>query len=181
MNVATQSTKIVIALVMTFVGSQVRAQSARSTDAEIAALKKQLKATEQQKQQTEEQRRLAEQQKALAEQSQQQALKQQSIIAQQEKIAQQQRIQAEKEKQISDKEAINFHMQALHAGEEKQHTLRLLYAVHMSQAQQAWEDGNVKRMQKLLSNYQSAGENADVRGFEWYYLRRLSRNASAKP
>ncbi|HYX40866.1 MAG TPA: WD40 repeat domain-containing protein [Pyrinomonadaceae bacterium] len=68
-------------------------------------------------------------------------------------------------------------MQALHAGEEKQHTLRLLYAVHMSQAQQAWEDGNVKRMQKLLSNYQSAGENADVRGFEWYYLRRLSRNS----
>src|SRR5262249_62166303 len=46
MNVATQSTKIAIALVMTFVGSQVRAQSASSTDAEIAALKKQLRLME---------------------------------------------------------------------------------------------------------------------------------------
>jgi phosphate-selective porin OprO/OprP len=46
MNVATQSTRIAIALVMTFVGSQVRAQSASSTDAEIAALKKQLRLME---------------------------------------------------------------------------------------------------------------------------------------
>lgn len=46
MKVATQSTKIAIALVMTFVGSQVRAQSASSTDAEIAALKKQLRLME---------------------------------------------------------------------------------------------------------------------------------------
>ena len=46
MKVATQSTKIAIALIMTFVGSQVRAQSASSTDAEIAALKKQLRLME---------------------------------------------------------------------------------------------------------------------------------------
>src|SRR6266403_41868 len=42
MPLATQSTKIALAMVMTFVGSQVRAQSASSTETEIAALKKQL-------------------------------------------------------------------------------------------------------------------------------------------
>jgi phosphate-selective porin OprO and OprP len=46
MPLATQSTKIALAMVMTFVGSQVRAQSASSTEAEIAALKKQLRLME---------------------------------------------------------------------------------------------------------------------------------------
>src|SRR5580704_16807502 len=42
MPLATQSTKIALAMVMTFVGSQVSGQSASSTETEIAALKKQL-------------------------------------------------------------------------------------------------------------------------------------------
>jgi phosphate-selective porin OprO and OprP len=46
MPLATQSTTIALAMVMTFVGSQVRAQSANSTAAEIAALKKQLRLME---------------------------------------------------------------------------------------------------------------------------------------
>jgi phosphate-selective porin OprO and OprP len=46
MPLATQSTTIALATVMTFVGSQVRAQSASSTAAEIAALKKQLRLME---------------------------------------------------------------------------------------------------------------------------------------
>jgi len=46
MPLATQSTKVALAMVMTFVGSQVRAQSASSTEAEIAVLKKQLRLME---------------------------------------------------------------------------------------------------------------------------------------
>jgi phosphate-selective porin OprO and OprP len=46
MSLATRTTKIALAMVMTFVGSQVRAQSASSTEAEIAALKKQLRLME---------------------------------------------------------------------------------------------------------------------------------------
>jgi phosphate-selective porin OprO and OprP len=46
MPLATQSTRIALAMVMTFFGSQVRAQSASSTEAEIAALKKQLRLME---------------------------------------------------------------------------------------------------------------------------------------
>ena len=46
MPLPTQSTTIALATVMTFVGSQVRAQSASSTAAEIAALKKQLRLME---------------------------------------------------------------------------------------------------------------------------------------
>jgi len=46
MGMATQSAKVTIALVMTLVGSRVSAQSASSADAEIAALKKQLRLME---------------------------------------------------------------------------------------------------------------------------------------
>jgi phosphate-selective porin OprO/OprP len=46
MPLATQSTTVALAMVMTFVGSQVRAQSASSTEAEIAGLKKQLRLME---------------------------------------------------------------------------------------------------------------------------------------
>jgi phosphate-selective porin OprO and OprP len=46
MRLATQSTTIAFAMVMTFVQSQAMAQSANSTEAEIAALKKQLRLAE---------------------------------------------------------------------------------------------------------------------------------------
>ena len=46
MTLAVQSTKIAIAVAVAFAGSQVRAQSANSADAEIAALKKQLRLME---------------------------------------------------------------------------------------------------------------------------------------
>src|SRR6201993_2817333 len=46
MGMATQSARVTIALVMTLVGSRVSAQSAISADAEIAALKKQLRLME---------------------------------------------------------------------------------------------------------------------------------------
>jgi phosphate-selective porin OprO/OprP len=46
MSLAARTTKIALAMVMTFGGSQVRAQSASSTEAEIAALKKQLRLME---------------------------------------------------------------------------------------------------------------------------------------
>jgi phosphate-selective porin OprO/OprP len=46
MGMATQSANVAIALVMTLVGSRVSAQSASYTDAEIAALKKQLRLME---------------------------------------------------------------------------------------------------------------------------------------
>ena len=46
MGMATQSARVTIALVMTLVGSRVSAQSASSADAEIAALKKQLRLME---------------------------------------------------------------------------------------------------------------------------------------
>lgn len=46
MGMATPSAKVAIALAMALVGSRVSAQSASSTDAEIAALKKQLRLME---------------------------------------------------------------------------------------------------------------------------------------
>src|SRR5207237_6743526 len=72
------------------------------------------------------------------------------------------------------------------AGQDELRTRRLLYAVHMSQAQQAWDEANFARTDKLLGNYlpdsrarQPTGTPTDVRGFEWFYLWRLTHNARA--
>src|SRR5262249_37379593 len=57
---------------------------------------------------------------------------------------------------------------------QEQFNRRILYAEHMNLAQQALEDGAVERVEELLNSHlpQSGGE--DLRGFEWYYLWRLS-------
>jgi WD40 repeat protein len=135
-----------------------------------AKLEEQVAQARRQEKLSEEQRALAEQQRQLAEQNQQQALIQQRIIAQQRDLELQQRNQAERAMQESAKTEL--------------HTRRLLYAVHMSQAQQAWDEANLARVQKLLGTYQpeasaapATGADPDVRGFEWYYLWRLAHSA----
>jgi WD40 repeat protein/serine/threonine protein kinase len=51
---------------------------------------------------------------------------------------------------------------------------RTLYAAHMNLAQHAWEKGDPERVRELLEQQlPKAGVN-DLRGFEWYYLYRLS-------
>ena len=113
-------------------------------------------------------------------------------------VAQQQRTEAETQRKKAEQAviqtrlanerslaAVRGQVQAMQTAQQaklaEQQTRRLLYAVHMSQAQQAWNDGNVDRVQKLLSNYQPTEDTAhaidadeDVRGFEWHYLWRLS-------
>jgi WD40 repeat protein len=52
---------------------------------------------------------------------------------------------------------------------------RNLYFSHMHQAERAWDDADVGRVLNLLGKYTAPREEnePDLRGFEWYYLRRL--------
>ena len=53
-----------------------------------------------------------------------------------------------------------------------------LYVAHTLLAQRDWEEGNLGRFQDLLGRYEPGEERAehvDRRGWEWYYLRGLSR------
>ncbi len=65
--------------------------------------------------------------------------------------------------------------QARRATEQARLNRRLLYAAQMNLAGQAWDAANVGRTAQLVeSNFPQNGEE-DLRGFEWHYLRRLSR------
>jgi WD40 repeat protein/tRNA A-37 threonylcarbamoyl transferase component Bud32 len=56
---------------------------------------------------------------------------------------------------------------------EKLRADRLLYAVHLRQAQQAWEEGDIRRVRDLLDEHKPAPGAIDLRGWEWHYQTRL--------
>ena len=47
----------------------------------------------------------------------------------------------------------------------------------MRLAQSAWEEARVKRALDLLEQHRPAPGDEDLRGFEWYYLNRLTDTA----
>src|SRR5262249_6826614 len=49
-----------------------------------------------------------------------------------------------------------------------------LYTANMNLAQQAWENADVGRVEELLESHRPHSGGEDLRGFEWYYLWRLS-------
>jgi WD40 repeat protein/serine/threonine protein kinase len=58
--------------------------------------------------------------------------------------------------------------------------LRLaLYVSDLSRAYKSWDEGNVQRVEELLERHRPTGDLEDLRGVEWYYLRRLSARLQA--
>jgi WD40 repeat protein len=51
-----------------------------------------------------------------------------------------------------------------------------LYATRINLAQRNWEAGNLTRMLELLESVRPGPGEADLRGFEWYYLWRLAHS-----
>ncbi len=51
---------------------------------------------------------------------------------------------------------------------------RTLYAAQINLAQHAWDKGGVRRVRELLEQHRPKEGESDLRGFEWYYLYRLS-------
>jgi WD40 repeat protein len=72
--------------------------------------------------------------------------------------------------------ARNAAQDARHAAEEQaEDRRRSLYAARINLAHQAWVAGNTERVLDLLDSLRPAPGQADLRGFEWYYLWRLGR------
>jgi WD40 repeat protein len=130
----------------------------------------------------------AEKQRNEAEAQRKEALSQKAVAETERVEAERQRLQAIQSAKARE-QALQLQSRAEtereQAEEENLRSRRLLYAVHMNQAQEAWEDANVSRMQKLLNRYQPSATatkatahhaHADVRGFEWHYLSRLANN-----
>ena len=57
---------------------------------------------------------------------------------------------------------------------------RTLYATHMNLAQHAWDGGGLARLKELLDEARPKPGQADLRGFEWYYLHRLYESGRLK-
>ena len=64
--------------------------------------------------------------------------------------------------------------QARVAGQYAETNRRLAYAGQMHLAAQAWEMANVRQLRELLDNQLPKAGEADLRGFEWYHLWRLT-------
>jgi eukaryotic-like serine/threonine-protein kinase len=61
----------------------------------------------------------------------------------------------------------------------RQSLRRSLYASDIQLAQAAWASGRIVRMQELLEAHRPRPGEADLRGFEWHYLRRLGSHFRA--
>src|SRR5262249_58774041 len=48
----------------------------------------------------------------------------------------------------------------------------------MNLAQEAWENADVGRVEELLESHRPHSGEEDLRGFEWYYLWRISHSFS---
>jgi hypothetical protein len=75
-------------------------------------------------------------------------------------------------------EAKQVEVNAQRAEAERQRTLaeRFSYVAHMAVANNAWQQGKTEQALQLLELHAPTPEHPeDLRGFEWYYLRRLCR------
>ena len=133
---------------------------------------------------------IAEDEQAEAEAQRKEAEAQRKEAISQKEIAQRERAATERERQqtivesqrrlAAQRLASESTKEAVAAKSAELQTRRLLYASDMSKAQEAWQDANIGRMQKLLSRYEqpaapdSANAGNDMRGFEWRYLWRLA-------
>jgi WD40 repeat protein/serine/threonine protein kinase/tetratricopeptide (TPR) repeat protein len=61
------------------------------------------------------------------------------------------------------------------ATESEQSARLLLYASDMRLASEAWEDGNLSLMVSLLDAHQPKPDQPDLRGFEYFHLRKLAK------
>ncbi|HVC98974.1 MAG TPA: serine/threonine-protein kinase, partial [Pirellulales bacterium] len=57
---------------------------------------------------------------------------------------------------------------------EAKRAQRHVYAAHMNLAQNAWEETRLGRLVALVDEHRPQGADDDLRGFEWYYWRRLA-------
>jgi eukaryotic-like serine/threonine-protein kinase len=81
--------------------------------------------------------------------------------------------EAERQARLAAKMAKDESEQRAHAENLAQNIRRSLYAARISEAQHAFESGNIVQATELLESLRPQPEEEDLRGFEWYYVWRL--------
>jgi WD40 repeat protein/serine/threonine protein kinase len=76
-------------------------------------------------------------------------------------------------------EAQRLRQEALEREEALREQLLHLYISDMREAYQAWETHDLELLQNILNRHQSCSDTADLRGFEWFYVRNLLTNVQA--
>jgi multidrug efflux pump subunit AcrA (membrane-fusion protein) len=120
-------------------------------------------------------------QSALAEAKRQEevAIEQRNLAEEQNRLATKRRTEAEQQRRVAVQQRAEAQTQRDRAVRQEQANRRLLYAAHTNMAQQAWEDGDAGRVEELLESHRPHSGGEDLRGFEWYYLWRLSHRFSS--
>ena len=77
---------------------------------------------------------------------------------------------AEQARQQAESESERARQSAIAERAARRGTRRRLYMAHMNLIGDAWSSGNVERIRELLEPWKTSGpDEADLRGFEWYY------------
>lgn len=145
----------------------------RAEEQQIIAEKEKALAEKAQKAE-QEQRLIAEQSLMRAREEQIRAEEQTALAEKQEAIAQEQKTLAEKRQIETEEQRIRAEEQKTLAENREESNRRLLYVSQINLAEQAWKEANISLMEKLLENQIPKPGQEDLRGFEWYYLWRLS-------
>src|SRR5262245_8775697 len=129
----------------------------------------------------EQERTLTRLQSALAEAKRQEgvAIEQRKLAEEQSQLAAKRRTEAEEQRQVAVRQRVEAQTQRDRAVWQEQSNRRLLYAAHMNLAQHAWESADAGRVEELLESHRPHSGGEDLRGFEWYYLWRLSHRFSS--
>ena len=87
-------------------------------------------------------------------------------------------VRATQAERAASREAVRATQAEQAASRERDRAVRQLYAAHMNLAQAAWEDDRPGRVVQLLERYEPKLGDDDLRGFEWYYWKRLTDTAA---
>ena len=81
---------------------------------------------------------------------------------------------AEGQRAVAEQQSQRAREQEAEASRQRARADRLLYGSQMALAYRPWHDNPVRQAEDLLEPYRPGGAGqADLRGFEWFYLRRL--------
>jgi WD40 repeat protein/serine/threonine protein kinase len=78
-------------------------------------------------------------------------------------------------RRVAELSSVQAEKNARKASESEQTARRLLYTADMGLASHAWEDGNLSRMIRLLDAHHLEPGQADLRGFEFFFLQNLAK------
>jgi WD40 repeat protein len=120
----------------------------------------------------------AEQRRAEAERERLEADRQRAKAEEESRRAVEARANAERRRVETEQQRRIAEVERRRAEDRELKNRQFLYVADINRAQRAWETPDVERVRELLGA-QQGGPAGDLRGFEWYYLRRLAEGGSA--